>query len=604
MTIAKCNRGGDNMRIKVLLVAPYRGLKELALTLTQKHPNLDIIVKEADLSVAIPLIKFYEQQNIQFIISRGGTARLIKQYTDIPVIEIRVSGYDIIRALTLVKDYKMKVKMIGFPNICRDVLSIAHLLNIEIDYTIINHEDEVEDAVRSAQFEGAQVLLGDTITVNTAQKYGLQGMMITSGKESVLEAFEQVLEMAGMMEYMEKRNTVYQSFISDYRDGIALFDDNGHLIFNNRSFSSLLEKEGLEHDGIALDLHPEISIIIKKLIDLKEDNTMPSELVTINGVTMTFNGGRFYSGNTIYLYLSTHKDRSDKETETSLRIYRNHLFPTSFAQMVTSSPVMVDVLTQAKKLAKTTDAIIVYGEKGTGKGFISNSIHNASEMRDGDFLEIELKKANETNLSKVENIINDIKKGTIYFKGLEHLPDDDQQQMVDLLNEKRHIRFIFAINQNSMETHVSKLISKKLTAKRLWIPPLRDRMEDLEELIRLFITTYNTKYGKQIVGIRHEVLDTLYKNEWSENVTELKKTVKELVKIADSDYLEKSHLKVIESINNEKKQLTTPINLSKTLEEIEKDIIAFVLEEEDMNQTKAANRLGINRTTLWRKLKT
>jgi transcriptional regulator, propionate catabolism operon regulatory protein len=99
------------MAIKTLFIAPYRGLKELASVLAKQQPDLDIVIEEADLGDAIPVVKEYENKGIQFIISRGGTAKLISQFTNIPVVEIKLSGYDILRTLTLIKDYQMKVQM-------------------------------------------------------------------------------------------------------------------------------------------------------------------------------------------------------------------------------------------------------------------------------------------------------------------------------------------------------------------------------------------------------------------------------------------------------------------------------------------------------------
>lgn len=607
MTIAKCNRGVDEMKTKVLFVAPYRGLRELALTLTREQSNLEIIVKEADLSAAIPLIKYYEHQGIDFIISRGGTAKLIKQYFEIPVIEIKVSGYDIIRALTLIKDYKMKVQMIGFPNICKGVISIARLLNIDIAYTIIHHEYEVEHAVQEAQNDGAQILLGDTVTVKTAQEYGLQGMMITSGKESVLEAFEQVLEMANMMEYMKNRNSVYQTLITKYRDGIAIFEETGDLIYCNPSFSRTFGKNANDLGQMILDQSPEITNMIQTLVNLKEEMHVPNEVITINESTTMINGGRFHSREKVYLYVCIHNDRLDEELESGLQIYRNHLLPTSFVQIVTSSRLMTDVLDHAKKLANIKKHIVIMGEQGTGKRFISNSIHSASAMKDGDFLEIKITKTIDIGVSKVIDSINHLDKGTIYFKGLEYLPLDEQQKIVKLTHENNNRRFIFACDVSPSvlieDNILFKSFHQELDSDVISLPPLRHRLEDLDELIRLFIAAYNTKYGKQIVGIRQDVLNDLYENDWHGNVTELKKTIKALVRTADGDYIEKADMELVKIRRIEEKSLLYPIDLSKTLDEIEKDIISFVLEEENMNQTQASKRLGINRTTLWRKLK-
>ncbi|MGJ9384186.1 PrpR N-terminal domain-containing protein [Salipaludibacillus sp. CF4.18] len=596
------------MKTKVLLIAPYRGLRELSLTLLKEQPELDVIVKEADLSASIPLIQYYEQQHIDFIISRGGTAKLIQQYSQIPVIEIKVSGYDIIRALTLIKDYKMKVQLIGFPNICEGVLSIAQLLDIQIAYTTIDQEEEVNNAVLEAKNAGAQVILGDTVTVRTAQENGLQGMMITSGKESVLEAFHQVLDMAKVLEQKRNQLSIFQSLLSNYQDGIAIMDENGEFIYCNQAFSSFFGKVQGDLMQSRFDLPLEVNQFLQRLIQLEEQTYVPNEIINFKHLTTTINGGRFKRAGKYFFYVTIHKKPLDKEMESGIQILRNHLFPTSFAQIVTSSPHMMDVLEKAKKLAELEKNIIIYGEEGTGKRFIAHSIHTASDLMEGDFIEIEINDSTTANISRIVHLIDHLDRATIYLKGVEYLSLENQHVIDEMANNTSRVRFIFAFNQHPNMLIKNNILHKnfirKMEVEALFIPPLRERMEDLEELIRIFIAKYNAKYGKQIVGVRQEVLKELYLKDWSyKNVTELKDTIKEFVKMTYSDFIEKEQVKLMGLRENEKKSFVNTIDLTKPLDEIEKEIIAQVLEEENMNQSQAAKRLGINRTTLWRKLK-
>ncbi|SDZ65682.1 Transcriptional regulator containing PAS, AAA-type ATPase, and DNA-binding Fis domains [Evansella caseinilytica] len=595
------------MKTNVLFIAPYRGLKELALSLSEGQPDMDIIVKEADLSAAIPLIKFYEQQNIDFIISRGGTAKLIEQYTQIPVVEVKVSGYDIIRTLTLIKDYKMKVQMIGFPNICQGVLSIAQLLDMDIAYTTIQHEGEVENAVMEARNNGAQVLLGDTVTVRTAQQHGLQGVMITSGKESVLEAFQQVIDMAKALESRRKQTAVFHSLLAQHHDGIALFEENGEFIFSNQTFTSALEKEPMDQQQTAFSFPQELTAFLHR-IQSGEVEQHQNEIISINGKTFVISGGNFHCEDKLYLYITLYQEQLNTKAETGVKVLHNPVFPTSFAQMVTSSAPMKVVIEKAKELAKKSINIVIYGEDGTGKRFVSHAIHTAGCNRDGDFIEIEISAAPDKNISAIIPMVKQLEKGTIYIKGAEYLPFDDQQCIVQLSNDNSELRFVFAFNENpdmlTKNQLLMKQFTKKINAEWLSVPPLRERTADIDELIRMFIASYNTKYGKQIVGLRQDTLSELHGNDWSKaNVTELKQTIKDLVKVTEGDYIEKKYLQLIENRKSDKKTSQNKIDLTKTLEEIEKDIIYHVLEEENMNQTQAAKRLGINRTTLWRKLK-
>jgi DNA-binding NtrC family response regulator len=485
------------MGIKTLIIAPYSGLKELTTQLSQEQRDLDVTVLQGDLREAIPIIKQYEQKGIQYIISRGGTASLIRQHTAIPVVEIPVSGYDILRALTLVKDYKMTVEMIGFQNICQGVLSVAHLLDINIPYTIIQSEGDVQDAIRDAAIKGAQIILGDTVTVNTAEKYGLQGMLITSGKESVLDAFNQVKQI--------------------------------------------------------------------------------NEIVN-------------------------HKERKDQDLKVTIRNEVN----ISFAQIVTNSKIMKETISRAKKLISSPKLTLIHGEKGSGKKFVSTAIHKDSVFNKNDFIEVSILNVQHNTLEQLNSLLASPIKGTLYIKGFELLGIEDQKSFISNLMELE-AQIILSFKENPEElgrkNQLYTYILKENVSNILGIPSLQERQGDFEEYIRIFIANYNTVYGKQVVGIRQNVLDKLYKYEWPDNLEGLKRTVEELVKNSNGNYIEEELLYFVEEPRNGLSRNTFPIDLSRTLVEIEKDIILHVLKEENMNQTSAAQRLGINRTTLWRKLK-
>ncbi len=141
----------------------------------------------------------------------------------------------------------------------------------------------------------------------------------------------------------------------------------------------------------------------------------------------------------------------------------------------------------------------------------------------------------------------------------------------------------------------------------IYIPPLRERVQDIENLIPVFISEFHSKYGKQIVGVRQDAMQELIEYEWPRNVDQLKQVIEQLVLHSNSYYLEKEEVSSVITLLKQRKEAenvaSNQIEINGTLKDIEKQVITKVLEEEEMNQSKAAKRLGINRSTLWRKLK-
>ena len=114
----------DSPKIKVLGIAPYEAMKTIMEKLARKRPQMDLDVYVGDLKKGVDIAQKYTQANYDVIISRGGTAEMIGKVTHIPVIEISLSVYDILRAMKLAENYSDKYAVVGFPGITGS----AHLL--------------------------------------------------------------------------------------------------------------------------------------------------------------------------------------------------------------------------------------------------------------------------------------------------------------------------------------------------------------------------------------------------------------------------------------------------------------------------------------------
>ena len=183
------------MNIKVLGIAPYKGLGDVLIDLAKDEKSITFQLEVGDLRSGVALAEQAEAQGMDIIMSRGGTAALIQKHVNIPVVDIPVSGYDLLRALTLIKDYQGKKAVVGFENITQGVRTIGELYGIKIDIYTIQQEEEVWDLLQQLQEQGTQVVLGDVVTDKAAKELGMQSMLITSGRESVKEAFHQAKQM-------------------------------------------------------------------------------------------------------------------------------------------------------------------------------------------------------------------------------------------------------------------------------------------------------------------------------------------------------------------------------------------------------------------------
>ena len=602
------------MNIKVKAIAPYIGLKDLILELAKEHPDLKIDVEVGDLREGLRVAKIAEQQGYDLIISRGGTFSLIKENVSLPVIEIPVSGYDILRVLTLIKDYKGKVGIIGFSNITEGAAAISKLMDLDIARFTVGHESEVEGALNKAIDNGVEVVIGDVITIHVAGKLGLKGILITSGRESVTETLENVYRVNEILKMKEKKLQLMDKLLEDDPRGILIVKEDKQIIYINKKAQflfpyfrngerleeSILNPDKNQFESYLLNNSNSPVVVSKKVDKIKDFNVWIYYFIDYQDVK------------TVFLDLNKHKLRSDKKDLAN------------FGQFINTSKQMKNTLEHAKRYAEKKENVWIIGEKGTGKEMLAEAIHTGSYLKNGPFATIsfyliESKSIDEILFTtKEQGLLELCQGGTLYLEGIEQAPKEIYGKIILELKKWPNIRLILS-SQISLSDFLSKnerqaSFYHSINPLLLLIPPLRERKEDIEDLIRLFIAEFNSKYGKQLVGIKDDALKKIMNYDWPGNVYELEKTIEEAISLTKEYYLDKKDLSFAVNVNrsaiNNKimdfdgNNSETFINLkNKTLEEIESMIIDMILKEEGMNQSKAAKRLGINRSTLWRKIR-
>lgn len=592
------------MYIKLLAIAPYPGLGLLFTELAKDFPQIEITVVQADMEESLPILKRYEDGDFDFILSRGGTAKLLEKHTSIPVIEVQVSGYDILRILTLLKG-QSKIQMIGFSNIIHSFEAVSTLIGMDIFYTVISHESEVEQALAEAKANGIQVIVGDSITVRLAKNIGLQGVLITSGRESVLEAFHIIVKMNRYISGLEAKNRHFNQLLSKIDDGMVVVDSEGTLLYSNPKFREMfhISSEDKTHFSI-FEQYPYFNRFIERNIQDKGYN-----------VEVNLFGKKYIVSANI---LPQVKDNSEemyliKFTNVEFREHGFYVrYPDetlgAFPQLIVTGKVFEESALKAKQQIDAKLPICIYGEKGSGKGLLITLLRSKLDLQAGNLIEIVIQNPTIASFQILLNKLESERSNAmIHLIGFENALPNLQRMMVEKLdNIKAQLIFSFTEDISEMSASFDRTFIEKMNLNAICIPPLRERLDEFEEFIRAFIFQFNEKYGKQIVGVQPKVLQVLKERQWKGNFYELSEVTEELVRLSEEDFIDEKSLSLLnieEPSEGERNTVSSRINLNETLENIEKQVIQLVLEEENMNQSKAAKRLGINRSTLWRKLK-
>lgn len=310
----------------------------------------------------------------------------------------------------------------------------------------------------------------------------------------------------------------------------------------------------------------------------------------------------------------------------------------SFCNIVGKSEQMQKIYCLIEAVAVTRATVLITGESGTGKRLIAHAIHKCNEEeRKKPFVEVSCGALTETLLESelfghvkgaFTGAIKDkpgrfelANAGTIFLdeidafspalqvKLLRVLQDGEFERVGDNKTLKGDVRIIAATNQNLQDLIAQNKFRKdlyyRLNIISIEIPPLRERKEDIPLLIADFIKRHTKHLSKKIEGISEEALSILNNYNWPGNIRELENIIERAIILSKGPIIDSGDLP--EFLHHTKPAEETSakragLKLKEALKSPEKDIIIETLELVSWNRNEAAKKLGINRTTLYKKM--
>ncbi len=302
--------------------------------------------------------------------------------------------------------------------------------------------------------------------------------------------------------------------------------------------------------------------------------------------------------------------------------------------IITRNKRMQKILETARHVADSDSTVMILGESGTGKELVARFIHSSSRRKDGPFVAVNCGAFTEDLLANelfghVKGAFtgaHEAKKGlaemadggTLFLDEVTEMSLPMQVKLLRLIQEKEilplggtkpvkvDVRFIAATNRN-LQDEVKKGTFRqdlyyRLNVVSFSLPPLSERKDDIPLLVQFFIQKYAKLMEKGVKGISQDAMAILQQYDFPGNVRELENIIERGVALTDGDTIEVAHLP--EDLRDvtlrmfRKKDGRLP-----SLEEQERDYIEWVLKEAGGNKTLAAQMLGIDRVSLWRKLK-
>jgi len=303
-------------------------------------------------------------------------------------------------------------------------------------------------------------------------------------------------------------------------------------------------------------------------------------------------------------------------------------------KLITDNAKMHKLLETARQIAVSDTNVVICGESGTGKELLAKFIHQHSVRAKGPMLSINCGVFTEELLANelfghekgAFTGANEIKKGlvemadngTLFLDEITEMSPQMQVKLLRVIQEKEvqrvggtkaikvDVRFLTATNRDLQEEvkngNFRQDLFFRINVVSLCLPPLAERKSDIPLLVHHFMNKYSTLMNKNIKEVSPEVIDMLMGYDFPGNVRELENIIERGVAMTNGDTIEAAHLpedlRGMTMLTFRKREGKYP-----TLEELEKSYIEWILKETGENKTEGAKALGIDRVSLWRKLK-
>ncbi|MDR4934945.1 PrpR N-terminal domain-containing protein [Rossellomorea marisflavi] len=554
--------------MKVLLIAPYSGMAEVSKQL-DLPPDVKMDVTVANLEEGADFARQTMLEEYDIIISRGGTALAIEQVASLPVIHIQISGYDMLRVFTLIKNIGKKVALVGFASVTQGAATLCNILEYDIEVKTIANRTEVKALLESLKEAGYESIIGDVVTVQAAESMGLHGVLITSGKEALIQAIEEGRRAFQLSKKVRHNYDIFHQLFHEFPYPTAVIGKDLLIHERNAAYRAYLDDNALTQSTIKLPLEDVLSTGKNQWLKLEHGNQFL--VVQLFKLTDTKAGMMcFVRGNP-----------SDRKP-ISIDIGPNA------SPIIGESLYSRDLARQLTRLGSMPLSII--GDKGTGKSTVAENIHHQRFGHAAPLISIDAALLDDHALSELKQILLPIQAGSIMV--LNQDKSQHVEEFTSLLTSYSHRVQIIFIQENAGQ-------DVTIETQSIHLAPLSRRKEDIPVFAHYFLTALHAQNGSETVGIKPEAMTLLKEYDWPGNLHELKQAIHELAQKADGYYIEKAQTEMLLSC---KRASIPSTSVDGTLRQIEKRIIETVLAEENGNQSRASKRLGINRSTLWRKL--
>lgn len=613
----------------ISFVAPDDSLLEKAKAALINSHN-DIPVYKGLLSEGVVVASSLLDQGTEIIITRGGTASAIRNAgIPVTVVEVPITGFDIMRCVEQARQHGKVIGVVTFPSMILGIECLSSILDVELRLYPLKDESEADYQVRKAIQDGVNVVIGGSITVKSANSLNCPSQLIESGTEGILQAAKEAKRIVYARALEKEKTGLFQAVLDYAYEGIISVDNKEFItVFNPiaERISNITSSEAVGKQISKICPNMELA----KVLESGEDDL--GQILSINGIDVLCNKIAIKVNDSVVGAVITFQDvKHIQKMEEKVRsnIYASgHVADLTFDDIVGNSDIIKQTIAVAKDYALTSSSILVIGETGCGKEVFSQAVHNYSRRRQGPFVAINCA-ALPTHILESElfgyvggaftganqkgrpGLIELAHGGTLFLDEIAEMDYITQGKLLRVLQERKvmrlgsdrvipvDIRIIAATNKNLKvlvnENKFRADLYYRLNVLQLKVPSLRERQEDIPALAHLFLTNLKDTFRRRL-KFSPAALTALSQYDWPGNIRELKNIIERITAIHKQELIDASSIHL--HLDDTKLPYQSPKHRPSEIDDINE---ALALAKG--KYVEAARILGIDRTTLWRKIK-
>lgn len=572
------------------------------------------------------------------IIARGLQASIIKQYTDVPVVEIVATAQEmallVVKARQIVKKARPIIAVVGFRNMFCDMTYFETIYDIKLRTYFAANGSGLKEKAMEAVEDGADLMIGGDIAVETAKEADIPSLFLSITEDSLRTAFS----MAESLDFAmgaEKRSNAQIETLLDYSfNGVVNMNRKGVITTVNPVMRDILGADGEQVAGrhitqVFSDIDRDK---LSQVLEGKEESYssfMRAGTTSIFAILAPVRVGNETEGAILTCHKVKQQSRGERRPERDgANRVQGLIARRSFSSILQESGAMKECVHLARLYSQSEQPVLLLGETGTERRALAESIHNTGLCSEGPFLALSCaglaREEQEEMLFGNKGAVFLAEGGTLYLEDVETLSLKSQYGLYQLIRYKTGSRD-FA---RTMGFHIRVIASSILTPEDLGhlafsggfrqdlyylftglvlrVPPLRERPEDLEQAIRDTVKEACDQYSRYHV-VTQGGMQCLKAYPWQGNLLQLEAFLKRLILTAEKRSIDEI---LVRKLLRELFPSSAPVRMMPDGQGIggpvaceEERQIRLALAAQGGSRERAAACLGISKATLWRKMK-